>query len=104
MPETGIVDYRKVAAAYGEKVRDANGDIRLSQRVVGILDRGAEIVLQTSGGDYRTKNLINCGGLQSDIVAQMMGASRITTAKARSTASSRSAASITKSPRRANIW
>ena len=73
VPETGIVDYRKVAAAYGEKVRDANGDIRLSQRVVGILDRGAEIILQTSGGDYRTKNLINCGGLQSDIVAQMMG-------------------------------
>ena len=54
-------------------MRDANGDIRLSQRVVGILDRGAEIILQTSGGDYRTKNLINCGGLQSDIVAQMMG-------------------------------
>ena len=73
VPETGIVDYRKVAAAYAEKVRDANGDIRLSQRVVGILDRGDEIVLQTSGGDYRTKYLINCGGLQSDIVAQMMG-------------------------------
>ena len=75
VPETGIVDYRKVAAAYAEKVRDANGDIRLSQRVVGILDRGDEIVLQTSGGDYRTKYLINCGGLQSDIVAQMMGGS-----------------------------
>jgi L-2-hydroxyglutarate oxidase len=73
VPETGIVDYRKVAAAYADKVRDANGDIRLSQRVVGILDRGDEIVLQTSGGDYRTKYLINCGGLQSDIVAQMMG-------------------------------
>ena len=73
VPETGIVDYRKVAAAYADKVRDANGDIRLSQRVVGILDRGEEIVLQTSGGDYRTKHLINCGGLQSDIVAQMMG-------------------------------
>jgi L-2-hydroxyglutarate oxidase len=73
VPETGIVDYRKVAAAYGEKVRDADGDIRLGQKVVGILDRGAEIILQTSGGDYRTKNLINCGGLQSDIVAQMMG-------------------------------
>jgi (S)-2-hydroxyglutarate dehydrogenase len=73
VPETGIVDYRKVAAAYAEKIRDAGGDIRLSQRVVGILDRPEEIVLQTSGGDYRTKHLINCCGLQSDIVAQMMG-------------------------------
>jgi L-2-hydroxyglutarate oxidase len=73
VPETGIVDYRKVAAAYATKVRDANGDIRLSQRVVGILDRPEEIVLQTSGGDYRTKCLINCSGLHSDIVAKMMG-------------------------------
>jgi L-2-hydroxyglutarate oxidase len=73
VPETGIVDYRKVAAAYATKVRDANGDIRLSQRVVGILDRPEAIVLQTSGGDYRTKYLINCSGLHSDIVAKMMG-------------------------------
>ena len=76
VPETGIVDYRKVAAAYAEKIRDANGDIRLGQKVVGILDRPDEIVLQTSGGDYRTKYLINCCGLQSDIVAQMMPAMR----------------------------
>ena len=73
MPETGIIDYKKVAAAYAEKIRDASGDIRLSQRVVGILDRPDEIVLQTRGGDYRTKYLINCCGLQSDIVAKMMG-------------------------------
>lgn len=73
VPETGIVDYRKVAAAYADKVRDANGDIRLGQRVLNILERGDEIVVQTSGGDYRTKYLINCCGLQSDIVAAMMG-------------------------------
>ena len=72
VPETGIIDYKKVAAAYAEKIRDAGGDIRLSQRVVGFLDRPEEIVLQTSGGDYRTKYVINCCGLQSDIVAQMM--------------------------------
>src|ERR1044072_4662136 len=73
VPETGIVDYRKVAAAYAEGIRNAGGDIRLSQRVVGILNPPGEIVLQTSGCDYRTKNLINCCGLQSDIVAHMMG-------------------------------
>lgn len=73
VPETGIVDYKKVAAAYAAEVRDAEGDIRLSQRVVGIADCPDEIVLQTSGGDYRTKYLINCCGLHSDIVAQMMG-------------------------------
>jgi (S)-2-hydroxyglutarate dehydrogenase len=71
VPETGIIDYKKVAAAYASKIRDAGGDIRLSQKVVGILDRPDEIVLQTSGGDYRTKHLINCCGLQADLIAQM---------------------------------
>jgi (S)-2-hydroxyglutarate dehydrogenase len=72
VPETGIIDYKKVAEAYAARVRDAAGDIRLSQKVVGILDGRDELILQTSGGDYRTKHLINCCGLQSDIVAKMM--------------------------------
>ena len=71
VPETGIIDYKKVAAAYAAKIRAAGGDMRMSQRVVGILDRPDEIVLQTSGGDYRTKYLINCCGLQSDLIAKM---------------------------------
>ena len=71
VPETGIIDYKKVAAAYAGKIRDAGGDIRLSQRVVGILERPDEIVLQTTGGDYRCKHMINCGGLQSDLIAAM---------------------------------
>jgi L-2-hydroxyglutarate oxidase len=71
VPQTGIVDYKKIAAAYADKVRDAGGDIRLSQKVVGILDRPTEIVLQTTGGDYRTKHVINCCGLQSDLVARL---------------------------------
>ena len=75
VPETGIIDYKKVADAYAEHIRNAGGDIRLPQRVVGMLDLAAEIVLQTSGGDYRTKYLINCCGLQSDLVAKMMAAS-----------------------------
>jgi L-2-hydroxyglutarate oxidase len=71
VPETGIVDYKKVAAAYAGKLRDAGGDIRLSHRVVGIIERPDEIVLQTSAGDYRTKHLINCCGLHSDLIANM---------------------------------
>jgi L-2-hydroxyglutarate oxidase len=71
VPETGIIDYKKVAQAYAGKIRDGGGDIRVSQRVVGILDRPDEIVLQTSGGDYRTKHWINCCGLQSDLIAKM---------------------------------
>ncbi len=78
VPETGIIDYKKVSAAYAEKIRANGGDIRASHRVLGVLDREGELVAQTSMGDYRTKHLINCCGLQSDLVAKMMraGASR----------------------------
>jgi (S)-2-hydroxyglutarate dehydrogenase len=76
VPETGIIDYKKVAAAYAQTIRAADADIRLSHRVVGWLDRADEIVLQTSGGDYRTKHVINCCGLQSDLIARMTGNAR----------------------------
>jgi (S)-2-hydroxyglutarate dehydrogenase len=72
VPETGIIDYKKVAEAYAARIRTAGGDIRLSQRVLGVIEGRQEIVLQTSGGDYRTHYLINCCGLHSDVVAKMM--------------------------------
>ena len=72
VPQTGIIDYKNVTAAYADKIRANGGDIRTSHRVVGVLDRDGELVAQTSMGDYRTKHLINCCGLQSDLVAKMM--------------------------------
>ncbi len=72
VPQTGIIDYKKVAAAYAEKIRANGGDIRTSHRVVGVIEGDGELVAQTSMGDYRTKSLINCCGLQSDLMAKMM--------------------------------
>jgi (S)-2-hydroxyglutarate dehydrogenase len=74
VPETGIIDYRKVAEAYAANIRASGGDIRLSHRLLGVLQRSGEIVLQTSAGDYRTRHVINCAGLQSDLLAKIMGA------------------------------
>lgn len=74
VPETGIIDYKKVAEAYASNIRAAGGDIRTSHKVVGTLAGRSEIVLQTSGGDYRTLHLINCCGLYSDVMARMMAA------------------------------
>jgi L-2-hydroxyglutarate oxidase len=74
VPETGIIDYKKVAEAYAANIRASGGDIRTSHRVVAMLERSDEIVLQTSAGDYRTRHVINCSGLQSDLIANMMRA------------------------------
>ena len=74
VPETGIIDYKKVAEAYARNIRASGGDIRTSHRVIAMLQRDGETVLQTSGGDYRTRHVINCGGLQSDLIANMLHA------------------------------
>ena len=71
VPETGIIDYTQVAAAYAAKIRSGGGEIRTSSKVTAIAERGGEIALQTTSGDYRARHLINCCGLQSDIVAKI---------------------------------
>ena len=72
VPETGIIDYTKVAAAYAAKIRSGGGEIRTSSKVTGIAERGGEIALQTTSGEERARHLINCCGLQSDMVAKMV--------------------------------
>lgn len=72
VPETGIIDYTKVAAAYAAKIRSGGGEIRTSSKVTGIAERGGEIALQTTSGEDRARHLINCCGLQSDMVAKMV--------------------------------
>jgi L-2-hydroxyglutarate oxidase len=71
VPETGIIDYTHVAAAYAAKITSVGGEIRTSSKVTAISERGGEIALQTTTTDYRARHLINCCGLQSDIVAKM---------------------------------
>lgn len=72
-PNTGIVDYRAVARKYAEIVEKGGGEIRLNTRVTGIEQRPDKLIMQTSGDEVHTRALINCGGLQSDLVAKMMG-------------------------------
>jgi len=73
VPQTGIVDYTRIAEAYGEEIREKDGEIRMPARVESV-ERGAEaIVLQYADGEVATKNIINCAGLQCDRVARMCG-------------------------------
>ena len=72
-PNTGIVDYMAVAQTYAQIVTQAGGSLRLNTKVVGITEQPDELVVQTTQGDVHTSALINCAGLQSDLVARMMG-------------------------------
>ena len=72
-PRTGIVDYAAVAQKYAEIVAQRGGQIRLRAELTGIEQPPGELVLQTTQGDVHCRALINCGGLQSDRIAGMMG-------------------------------
>ena len=71
--QTGIVDYKAVTDTYGNIVREKGGEICLNSRVNKVERQADEIVLETVSGEIHARNLINCGGLQSDRVARMCG-------------------------------
>ncbi len=72
-PKTGIVDFRNVARVYAQKVQAGGGEIRFQSRLRKVASRGGTLVLETTSGEVETKNVVNCGGLHSDVVARMMG-------------------------------
>lgn len=76
-PNTGVVDYKQVAAAYVKDIKDAGGEIALECRVESIKP-GTPVTLQLAGsfepfwqGEITTKYLVTCGGLHSDLLASM---------------------------------
>ncbi len=72
-PNTGIVDYIAVTQKYAEIVQERGGEIRFNSEVIAIEQRSDRLVLCTTGDEVQTRTLINCGGLQSDRIAGMMG-------------------------------
>lgn len=72
-PTTGIVDYFAVTAKYAELVQGAGATIRFNTEVTGIQERDGGLVIETNQGEVQARALINCAGLQSDLVARMAG-------------------------------
>jgi L-2-hydroxyglutarate oxidase len=76
VPEEGIVDYLAVCAAMRREVSRLGGDVRLGAEVRKIApDRlSGGWILQTTTGDVRTGQLVNCAGLYADRISRMAGA------------------------------
>jgi L-2-hydroxyglutarate oxidase len=73
VPETGIVDYTRVALTYADLVRNAGATIQTKTRLIGLHHENGALRLETTQGDMRCRHLINCGGLQSDRIARLCG-------------------------------
>lgn len=72
-PTTGIVDFRRVAAAYADEVRARGGVIETGREVTSITRRGDDLVVGTALGDVVARRVIACAGLWADRVAAMTG-------------------------------
>lgn len=71
VPQTGIVDYKKVAQKYSELIQKMDGQINLGERVIDIQSSDDTRVVITQKSSYTTRLVINCAGLYSDKVARM---------------------------------
>ncbi len=74
VPGAAITDYGVVTSTLARLVARAGGQIRTGARVVGLLDRGSEIVFETTAGPVAARFAINCAGLHSDRIARLAGA------------------------------
>jgi L-2-hydroxyglutarate oxidase LhgO len=72
-PETGIIDFRRVALALGDTIRRAGGEIRTSMPVTGIKERPGEVVVRTPGGELVAGQVVACAGLHADRLARLTG-------------------------------
>lgn len=72
--ETGIVDYVAVCHQMARDVTDAGGELRTSSRVLDVRSHGDEHRIRTTTGELRARVVVNCAGLQSDLVARSAGA------------------------------
>ena len=73
IPQTGIVDYTQVTNKYAELIKSRNGNIILGCKFLSVNESGNELIIITTKGEFKTKLLLNCGGLYSDIIAKQCG-------------------------------
>jgi L-2-hydroxyglutarate oxidase LhgO len=73
VPGTAITDFGAVARKFAEIFVALGGTAHTGAGVHRITDRGTEVILSTSLGDFSASRVINCAGLYADRVCRMAG-------------------------------
>jgi|ETNmetMinimDraft_4_1059912.scaffolds.fasta_scaffold23397_2 L-2-hydroxyglutarate oxidase len=75
VPQSGVVDYRKVTEALAEELIDLGGKVKYFEEILSIESKSTKgvKVLTTKRNEFYGNYLINCGGLYSDKLAKMDG-------------------------------
>lgn len=71
VPQTGIIDYRKVCNILRKKIEDAGSVVLTEEQVTGIDQGRLQTKVITTKNSYNTKLLVNTAGLQSDRIAAL---------------------------------
>ncbi len=72
VPQTGIIDYKLVAAKYAEVFQNFGGEILRSAKVKKIVP-GKTAVTESTNGTFESKLVVNCAGLYADKIATLAG-------------------------------
>ncbi len=70
VPQTGIIDFKKVAEKYAEFIRKNDGKIIFNAQAKQCTEKSDEVEVITNDKVYTAKYLITCAGLHSDRVAR----------------------------------
>ncbi|MCA9141641.1 MAG: L-2-hydroxyglutarate oxidase [Planctomycetaceae bacterium] len=73
VPESGIVNYRRVGERLAEIIQERGSEVWCDARVVGFQKDGNKVVLATKQGELSANYAVNCCGLQSDRMSKMTG-------------------------------
>jgi L-2-hydroxyglutarate oxidase len=73
VPQTGIVDYSKVTDAYAKLFLDGGGHLETNCKFLSLKYSDGELVALTTKEEFKTKFLVNCGGLYCDRIAKLCG-------------------------------
>ncbi len=71
--DSGIVDFGRVAQHLADGLREKGATIHLGKEVRSIDRSGNEVVLQAGDEELSAGYVVNCAGLHSDRVAEMVG-------------------------------
>jgi len=76
VPEEGIVDYRQVCDRLAFRVQERGGRIVTDAKVARLERKTGDWVASTTQEEFNGNFLINCAGLQCDLVAKLAGEQR----------------------------
>ena len=71
VPESGIVDYARVARAYAARASEGGADVLLGTRVERLTPNPDGVQVLTAAGVIQARVAVACAGLQSDRLARM---------------------------------